>query len=418
MPGPSNKVARVFANPSLHYPFRRALALAAACVLAGVVAATPAAASPDGQWYVDALHLHQAQQVSTGKGVTVAVIDSGIDKTRPALKGRVLPGKCFGSAEVLKPTWDNVGHGTKVAGLLAGSGTDRRHILGVAPGATLMPLCVTGDDVTSQSLFESITPAIRYAADHGAGVISMALGADEKRASDRTVKKLHAAIAYAEQHDVVLVAAAGNASEDEATLSPANLPGVIAATGSNAQGGAWKDSIPGKHVGLAAPANNLLTLNTHETEDIDHGPRETSGYATVSGTSAATALVAGAAALVRSKYPKLDAANVVHRLTATATDKGPHGRDDTFGYGIVDPAKAVTADVDTVESNPLGQLAAQSSTPHEDASSPSREAAGIGSDSSGTWVVVLLAAVVLVGGGIVAVALARRRRLTGPTKHG
>jgi type VII secretion-associated serine protease mycosin len=383
-----------------------------------VVAAGPAAAAPSGQWYIGALRLHEAQQTSTGEGVTVAVIDSGIDVTRPALKGRVTSGKCFGSAKVLKPTWDNIGHGTAMAGLIAGSGTDSRHILGVAPGAKLMPLCVSGDDVTSQALFESITPAIRYAVDHGADVISMSLGGEEKAASDATVARLHAAIAYAEQHNVVVVASAGNKGQYklQTTPSPASLPGVIAATGSNQQGGAWSKSIPGRHVALAAPAENLLTTNTGETDGLN-GPHTTSGYKTAGGTSAAAALVAGTAALVRSRYPKLDAANVVNRLVKTADDKGPPGRDDTFGYGIVDPVRALTADVPTVHTNPLGELSAsppaQTQTP-----APSAAAAGVGAGDGmgGGWIALIVAAVVLVVGAIVTVALATRRRRQQPAR--
>lgn len=406
-PGRSNKVTGVRVNPSTRRRARLAAA-ALACGLAALATAAPATAAPSGQWYISALRLHQAQQTSTGEGVTVAVIDSGIDNTRPALKGRVSSGKCFGSAKVLKPTWDNVGHGTAMAGLIAGSGTDSRHILGVAPDAKLMSLCVTGEDVTSQSLFESITPAIRYAVDHGAGVISMSLGGHEKAASAATVTKLHAAIAYAEQHNVVVVASAGNKGQDQATTSPAKLPGVIAATGTNAQGAAWSKSIPGKHVALAAPAENLLTTNTGETDGTE-GPRTTSGYMTASGTSASAALVAGTAALVRAKYPHLDAANVINRLVKTADDKGPNGRDNTFGYGIVDPVKALTATVPTVHTNPLGQLSAASPTarPQKHTSSTA-DATGAGAGIGGGWIALIVAFLVVVVGAIVAIALATR----------
>ena len=377
-------------------------------VAAGLAAltATPATAAPDGQWYLDALHIQDAHRASTGQGVTVAVIDSGIDNTRPALQGQLVPGKCFGSAADIPPTMDDVGHGTGMAGLIAGNGKDKRHILGVAPRAQLMPLCVTGEDTTDRAMFESITPAIRYAVDHGADVISMSLGGDEKHASlGDTLRKLHAAIAYAEQHNVVLVAAAGNKGQDkDGVPSPGRLPGVVAVAGTDENGGSWKGSITGKQVALAAPAENVLTTDT-TNKYKDNKPVQSDGYQIAGGTSSATALVAGTAALVRSKYPEMDAANVINRLIKTADHKGAPGRNPQYGYGIVDPVRALTAHVDPVRSNPLGQLSApqpshQPST--HDAAAPKEHGSNVGlwlGLGGGVLVVVVVVVLVLVTRG-------------------
>jgi type VII secretion-associated serine protease mycosin len=336
------------------------LATLVAAIVAGSLAAlaggAQVAASPGDQWYLDALRVRQAQKISTGRGITVAVIDSGIDKTRPALKGQLVPGKCFGSATDIPPTMDDIGHGTGMAGLIAGNGKDSRHILGVAPDAKLMPLCVSGEGVTDDTLFEGISPAIRYAVDHGAKVISMSLGGNESKAFDDVVAKLHDSIAYAEKHNVVLIAAAGNVGQDSSTPSPASIAGVLAVTGSNQKGTHWKGAVPGREIALTAPAENLLTTDSTNKLDKNNNPVPSNGYQTNAGTSGATALVAGAAALVRAKYPTLDAANVINRLIKTADHKGAPGRNPQYGYGIVDPVKALTAHVDPVQRNPLGQL--------------------------------------------------------------
>jgi type VII secretion-associated serine protease mycosin len=409
-------VTEVFAR-NLRNQTRRLTASVAAIAAGGLAAlaiSAPVAASPDGQWYLDALRVRQAHEISSGGGVTVAVIDSGIDKTRPALSGRLVPGRCFGSAEAIPPTMDDNGHGTAMAGLIGGNGKDSRHIVGVSPGAKLMPLCVTGEHTTDDSLFRSITPAIRYAVDHGANVISMSLGAYESHALDDTVTKLHDAISYAEAHNVVLVAGVGNKGQDnEGVLSPARIPGVIAVSGIGTNGKLWKDSVTGDQVAIAAPAEHILSTDTNN-KFKDGKPVDSTGYQIASGTSSATALVAGAAALVRAKYPQLDAANVINRLIRTADHQGAPGRNPQYGYGIVDPVKALTAHVDPVKSNPLGQLDAPAagSGSSKAAAAPAKTSSG---SNVGVWIAVgaavLVIIVVLI---IVLAARARRRKATAP----
>lgn len=135
--------------------------------------------------------------------------------------------------------------------------------------------------------------------------------------------------------DVVVVAAAGNRPEATRVEWPAAYPGVIAAAGVDRDGNHAEVSVTGPEVVLAAPAVDIVSTNKlGETR-----------YSTGTGTSSATAIIAGAAALVRAKYPDLSAAEVVHRLTATAVDKGPPGRDELYGYGVLDLVAALTADV-------------------------------------------------------------------------
>jgi subtilisin family serine protease len=167
---------------------------------------------------------------------------------------------------------------------------------------------------------------IAWAAQHGAKVICIALGGQDSSSLKQAVEQAQAA-------DIVVVAAAGNRPTDTKVVYPAAYPGVIAAAGVDKQGNHADVSVTGPQVTLAAPAVDIVS------------PRLNGKYSQNVGTSDATAIIAGAAALVRARYPNLSAAEVVHRLTATATDKGPPGRDDEYGYGIVNPVAALTADV-------------------------------------------------------------------------
>ena len=177
-----------------------------------------------------------------------------------------------------------------------------------------------------------------------------------KRTNSNAV--LRDAIAEALRADIVVVAAAGDPQEDKEVRFPAAYPGVVAVAGTDRNGEHADISVTGPEVVLAAPAVDIMT--TYLRDSI-YG-----GYAPVSGTSAATAIIAGAAALVRSKFPDLSAEEVVHRLTATADDKGPPGRDHEIGYGMVNLVKALTADVP-----PLQPTVTSSSPQATAAASPS-----------------------------------------------
>jgi type VII secretion-associated serine protease mycosin len=308
----------------------RLVAAVAVIVLVALVAPTRpvwADSVRDRQWHLGFLNIAQAHRYSKGAGVVVAVLDSGVDGTHPDLVGNVVPG-----ADVQPGAsgngWNDInGHGTGMAGLIAahGHGPDNSSgVLGIAPQATILPV-KDGDHAGVATI-----DAIDWAIAHGARVISISQGS---QASSRLEQR---AIESAIAHDIVVVAGVGNIPGTSVDF-PAAYPGVVAVAGVDQQGNHANDSITGPQVVLSAPDIDIMNLA------LNHG------YLNTSGTSDATAIVAGAAALVRAKYPNLSAKEVVHRLTATAIDKGPPGRDNVYGYGIVNLVGALTADVPPLE---------------------------------------------------------------------
>gem|GEM_PF-1253904 len=291
------------------------------------------------QWYVTDLSIGAADAITDGRGVVVAVIDGGVDATHPKLAGQLVPG--FGTGGDAAPDGmrdsEESGHGTAMAGIIAGrADVGPASIQGIAPGAKVMPIS-TGSEIDT----DEVAAGIRYAVDHGAKVINMSLGSP----GPATLTE-RSAVRYALDHDVVVVAAAGNSEPGDREINaPANIPGVIAVTGTNINGEGWRGSVTGPQAVVAAPAPNVFAPV----------PRRVSadGYDSGDGTSNSSAIVSGIVALIRAHYPTLDAANVIERLIATATDKGAPGRDALYGYGEVDPVRALTATVAQVSANPL-----------------------------------------------------------------
>ncbi|HEX5596544.1 MAG TPA: type VII secretion-associated serine protease mycosin [Micromonosporaceae bacterium] len=288
----------------------------------------------DDQWQLKLLNAPAAWQLSTGRGVTVAVIDSGVDASHPDLAHQVLSGADL-VAESGDGRSDPVGHGTSVAGLIAGGSADR-GVTGLAPDAKILPVRVLDEENRyDDSLI--VAKAVHWAVDNGAQVINLSLGGSVKS------PKLAAAIHYAFDRDVVVVACTGNQTDPEQTevWYPAREPGVIAVTGLNQAGDdIWSYSLTGDAAVLAAPATGLV------------GARP-GGYWQVQGTSFAAPLVAATAALIRARWPQMSAGEVVNRLINTARDLGPAGRDATFGFGRVDPVAALTSPLAQVDHNPL-----------------------------------------------------------------
>jgi type VII secretion-associated serine protease mycosin len=290
----------------------------------------------DEQWQLDELGAETAWRTSTGRGVTVAVVDSGVDANHPDLVGQVLPGYDLVSPDGGEQP-DPVGHGTTVAGLIAGRKDDKRGVVGLAPDARILPVRVLDDENRYDDAM-IVAKGVRWAVDNGARVINLSLGGSGDSPA------LAAALDYAFARDVVVVACTGNlaTSSNTKVWYPAREPGVIAVAGlERSSDNLWSGSITGRATVLAAPATGLV------------GARPPGGYWRVQGTSFAAPLVAATAALVRSRYPRMPAGEVVNRLLATARDLGPTGRDDRFGYGLVDPVAALTAQVPPVTANPL-----------------------------------------------------------------
>jgi type VII secretion-associated serine protease mycosin len=279
----------------------------------------------DLQWHLDALRIPEAQAIAKGAGVTVGVIATGVDATHPDLSGNVLPGFDSTPTPTGQGQIDIDGHGTAMAGLIAAHG----RATGIAPDAKILPVRSQEFVVT---FVNDASDEINWAVDHGANVLCLAFtesGPSSQREAD--------AVARAIQRDVVVVAGIGNTNTPASGVFPAAYPGVVAAAGTDQAGNHAAISVTGPQAVLSAPAVEITS-----TAPLS---RAVSGYVKGDGTSNSTAIIAGVAALVRSKYPNLSATEVIHRMTATADDKGPPGRDNEYGYGIVNPVKALTADV-------------------------------------------------------------------------
>jgi type VII secretion-associated serine protease mycosin len=255
------------------------------------------------QWQVDLLQGQKAWRVSTGGGVIVAVIDSGVSADHPDLAGQVLPGIDLVD-EGGDGTADAVGHGTTVAGLIAGRSDDGEGVLGLAPDAKILPVRVL-DAENKYNDAKVVAQGVVWAVDHGATVVNLSLGGGLPSPA------LAEAIDYAFARDVVVVACVGNVLPNGPTSvwHPASEPGVLAVTALTPKGDLWRRSLSGASTVLAAPGSDLV------------GARP-GGYQRVQGTSFASPLVAASAALIRSHWPQMSAANVVQRLIATAKTPG------------------------------------------------------------------------------------------------
>ncbi|MGW6197217.1 type VII secretion-associated serine protease mycosin [Kribbella sp. NPDC055110] len=285
-------------------------------------------------WAQQLLMPQRAWPFSTGSGVTVAVIDSGVDADHPQLRrpGKVLPGHDFYVPGKLPGNYDCISHGTGVAGIIAADGRPGIGFEGVAPGARILPVRISERETDTNGNTEEIDPkilanGIKYAVDAKARVINLSV------AGFRDQPPVRKAIAYAVAHDVVVVAAVGNGqSSDDGPLPsyPASYPGVIGVGAIDNSGARVSASQVGPYVDLVAPGGSVLA------------PTRVAGHAYEDGTSFAAPFVAGTAALVRAAWPKLTAAQVAQRLLATADPARGGTGSLEYGAGIVDPYRAVT----------------------------------------------------------------------------
>jgi membrane-anchored mycosin MYCP len=274
-------------------------------------------------WAQVRLAPQRAWTITKGAGQIVAVIDSGVDAAVPQLAGHVLAGfdaaAGHGTADA-----DCLGHGTFVAGIIAAQSVNGIGFVGVAPGAVILPVRQT--DSGSRGTADGMASAIRWAVNSGAKVINVSA------ASQFTSTQLAEAVDYATKGDVLIVASVSNdAQSGNPKAYPAAYPGVVAvaAIGQNGQRADFSET--GGYVSVAAPGANVLSV----------GPRG-NGHLVGNGTSFAAPYVTGVAALVRAAHPNLSAAQVKHRLEATADHPSSTLPDPQLGWGVVNPYAAVT----------------------------------------------------------------------------
>lgn len=346
-----------------------AMTLAGISVAAGLSLAPAARADADRdkEYWLAESGITKAWEVSKGAGVKIAVIDSGVDAQHPDLKGAVTGGfdvSGAGSPNGQKSIGAKPEHGTLVGTMLAGRGHQPASaspspaapspsgppaagpdgMIGVAPEAEILSVStwLGSANPAGKSDQDQIPEAVRWAVDNGAKVINISLGS----ATPQWPQSWDAAFLYAEQKDVVIVAAAGNRVGGNLQVgAPATIPGVLTVAGLDRKGAASIDaSSQGISIGVAAPAENLL------------GGVPGGGYAEWAGTSGATPIVAGVAALIRAKWPDMSAKQVINRIVSTAKDAGPAGKDPLYGFGVLNAEAALKDPVPEAAANPLGSI--------------------------------------------------------------
>ncbi|MFD3998754.1 S8 family serine peptidase [Streptomyces sp. NPDC058548] len=313
--------------------------------------------------------------LTQGKGVTVAVVGSGVDDTSAVLKDRLttLPRFFDGGRAV-----DCTGHGTFLAGLVAARRTDDQGFAGLAPQARIVAVGVT--DQAGNTTAALLAKGIRAAVDKGADVVAVAVPVVVGSTD------LAAAVRYGRGKGVLVVAPVSTDSTEPIRSYPASYPGVLAVAAIG-PGGELKRDSGGGRVDLTAPGEAVLGTGPA-------GP----GHFTASGPSYAAAFVAGTAALVLGYRPDLTGDRLADRLRATAYHPGGTLPDPRVGYGTVDPVAAVTA-VLPGEQSEGPRPAREAARPLDLPASGQRSAAGgayrVAGAALGVTALVALAAVVV-----------------------
>jgi type VII secretion-associated serine protease mycosin len=405
--------------------------LVAACTLALPAAAAHAATGnytpSSNEWWMSSWSVPQkVWPVSEGSGITVAVLDTGVQASIPDLRGVVESG-----ADMLGDSGNGEqdyapdgGHGTAVATLIAGQGIGVGPV-GIAPRAKILPVHV----ISPSNGMTPVANGIKYAVDRGAKIINMSLGAAVLTATicDPAVQQ---AVAYALAHNVVVVAGSGDVNKyGTSPEEPGTCAGVLTVGGVEPNGSLWQYSVQGPQVSVTAPGDHMFTVSSNGQQ-----------YSVAaSGTSFSAPLVAGAAALIRSKYPSMPWYTVVQRLIDTALPQGSVPN-NSFGYGVIDVSRALNASQYPVKASapnpvyasyqawlktPAGQQFAQQqgigTAPSTGAGAQAAPSATAKPSSGGSGTLTIAAIVVLVvaiGGGIVFFQISRNRIGRGPRNPG
>lgn len=302
------------------------------------------------EYWLDGARIREAWQTTRGEGVTIAVIDTGIGKV-PATFGDAVVGGTdvsgSGTPDGRTPLGALDGnHGSWVASLAAGRGAaDGTGMIGVAPEADLLSISVGFGAAAAVPFTEQIAKAMRWAVDNGADVINLSFTTNTLDWD----KSWDDAFLYAFEHDVVVVVAAGNRGSGTSIIgAPATIPGVLTVGGVDQTGTASVEaSTQGITIGISAPSEGLLGVSADGK------------LASWRGTSGAAPIVSGIAALIRSAHPDIKAIDVINRIIKTAipVDGAEKPSDPLYGYGLVDAAAAINADLPSVDKNPMGDLA-------------------------------------------------------------
>ncbi|MFB7374483.1 type VII secretion-associated serine protease mycosin [Streptomyces sp. NPDC056222] len=290
-------------------------------------------------WSLQRVLLDELWQDTKGKGIRVAVIDTGVDDVNPQLKTAV---DAKAGKDYLKPDKDNpgpgdeqrgktdgtvdeVGHGTKVAGIVAARPRSGTGFVGLAPEATIIP--IRQNDEKNSGKSDTMALAIDHAVAKGAHVINISQDTAQIQSPDSAMAK---AVARALEKNVVVVASAGNDGMDGKLkfTYPAAFPGVLAVASSDRNNERAPFSQSGTMVGVAAPGVDMVSTVPGGGQCVDNG------------TSFSAPYVSGVAALLRAKHPDWKPAQVVARIEQTAV-RSVNGRDNHVGWGVVDPVRAL-----------------------------------------------------------------------------
>ncbi|WP_443044282.1 S8 family serine peptidase [Streptomyces sp. HF10] len=391
--------------------------MTAACAALGALMALPVGLAPSAaaadvqsqQWYLSAMKADEMWKTSTGKGVKVAVVDSGVNPSTPSLQGQVLADEVPKSL-AYGATQDISGHGTTMAEEIAGTGRDG-GLKGLAPGAKIVPYRVAlhGMSLDQENKAPELRKVIRAIADSDVKIINMSFGDDISYDGEQE------AIKYAASKGKLMFAAVGNnAKTSNEAGYPVSYPYVIGVSAVDKTATVGKFSSHGFSVDLAAPGVDLPAwCNAKFQSYCSH----------VNGTSDATAVASASAALIWSAHPSWTANQVLSSLIDTASRQWPKDTPSSYlGYGVLRPRKVLEnphydpgpANVDPLAvEDGIAKPKTSPSAPAKSTPGGATSAADTSSKSSGstlTWVVVgAAAALVVIGGAAFAVIRSRRR---------
>jgi subtilisin family serine protease len=317
-----------------------AVGVAAGGALVGAVPASAAPGPPPApEWWFDSWNVTGLWGAGAdGRGITIAVIDTGVAASRPELQGKILPGADFignGSDGRIDYDGDEFSHGTAMSSIMVAS-KGEGDVEGLAPGAKILPISVPLKGVTRNGTppDNPTAGAIDYAVTHGAKIISMSLGGvreESEDGPDPCPALVQRAVLGAVRKGALVVAASGNSGDAD---SPVEEPGVcLGVTSVGAVDQALNvTSFSSRHpyLTVSAPGDKIPSLSR---DSVYIGE----------GTSQATALTSASLAVVWSKYPKESGRQILTRLLSTVTDRGPKGRDSSYGFGVINPQAAIAA---------------------------------------------------------------------------